>query len=292
MSWVIYHNPACATSRKVLGFLREAGIEPTIVPYLKEPPSKAVLIDLLARMNLRPRAILRRRGGMFDELGLAEEGLSDAALIDAMVKHPVLIERPIVATETEAVLCRPPERVYELLSAPVRSASTQDKPTKGKLARGEGKPDQFSGTRSRRATEPQTHVMRASLDAKHFRDFEIPSAQMLYDLAEAIVKSFGFDFDHAFGFYSNLTDYVYDSPIKYELFADMGETDGSAGSVKKTRIADAFPALGTKMTFLFDYGDDWQFKVEMIGEGRKQPKTKYPHLLKSVGKAPEQYPDE
>lgn len=115
MSLVIYHNPSCATSRKVLGFIRAAGIEPTIVPYLKEPPSKPVLLDLLARMKLRPRAILRRRGGPFDELGLADEGLSDAALVDAMVKHPILIERPIVATETKAILCRPPERVYELL---------------------------------------------------------------------------------------------------------------------------------------------------------------------------------
>ncbi|WP_051952794.1 arsenate reductase (glutaredoxin) [Methylocapsa aurea] len=117
MSLTIYHNPSCATSRKVLGLIRQAGIEPLIVPYLKEPPSKAVLLDLLARMKLKPRAILRRRGTPYDDLGLADEGLSDAVLIDAMLKYPILIERPIVSTESLAMLCRPPERVYELLPA-------------------------------------------------------------------------------------------------------------------------------------------------------------------------------
>jgi arsenate reductase len=132
MSWMIYHNPSCATSRKVLGFIRAAGIEPTIVPYLKEPPSKAALMDLLARMNLKPRALLRRRGGPFEELGLADESLSDEALIDAMVKHPALIERPIVATETKAILCRPPERIFELLPASVQKPSDKTAARKGK----------------------------------------------------------------------------------------------------------------------------------------------------------------
>ncbi|WOJ89876.1 arsenate reductase (glutaredoxin) [Methylocapsa polymorpha] len=135
MALVIYHNPSCATSRKVLGFIRDAGIEPLIVPYLKEPPTKAVLSGLLARLQLKPRAILRRRGTPFDELGLGDASLTDAALIDAMVKHPILIERPIVATETKAVLCRPPERVYELLPA-----AAQEKPAQGTTAKSKAKP--------------------------------------------------------------------------------------------------------------------------------------------------------
>lgn len=136
MSLVIYHNPSCATSRKVLGFIRDAGVEPVIVPYLKEPLTKAALIDLLARLKLGPRAILRRRGTPYDELGLGDESLSDAALIDAMVKHPILIERPIVASETTAVLCRPPERVFELLPGKAKAAAqagaAKSKPPKGK----------------------------------------------------------------------------------------------------------------------------------------------------------------
>ncbi len=95
--------------------------------------------------------------------------------------------------------------------------------------------------------------------------------------------------DHAFGFYSKLTGHVFDSLVKYELFADMGESE--ARSVKRTRIVEAFPAVGAKMTFHFDYGDDWQFRIEAIGQNRKQPGSKYPRLLKTVGKAPEQYPD-
>ncbi len=140
MALVIYHNPSCATSRKVLGFIREAGIEPVIVPYLKEPLTKAGLTDLLARLKLKPREILRRRGTPFDELGLGDASLSDAALIDAMVKHPILIERPIVATETRAVLCRPPERVYDLLPAAAKAKPTQSKPAKPAAAKAKAKP--------------------------------------------------------------------------------------------------------------------------------------------------------
>jgi hypothetical protein len=82
----------------------------------------------------------------------------------------------------------------------------------------------------------------------------------LYDLAGGIVRVFGFDFDHAFGFYSKLTGDVFGSPVEYELFADMGESE--ARSVKRTRIVEAFPTIGAKMTFLFDYGDNWQFRIE------------------------------
>jgi Plasmid pRiA4b ORF-3-like protein len=137
--------------------------------------------------------------------------------------------------------------------------------------------------------EAQTHVFRVSLSPKVYRDFEILSAKTLYDLAAEIVRVFGFDFDHAFGFYSKLTGHVFDSPVKYELFADMGESD--ARSVKRTRIVEAFPTVGAKMTFHFDYGDDWQFRIEAIGQNRKEPGAKYPRLLKAVGEAPEQYPD-
>jgi Plasmid pRiA4b ORF-3-like protein len=137
--------------------------------------------------------------------------------------------------------------------------------------------------------EDQTHVFRASLRPKVYRDFEIPSANNLYDLGGVIVQVFGFDFDHPFGFYSKPSGRVFDSPVKYELFADMGESE--ARSVKRTRIVEAFPTVGAKMTFLFDYGDNWQFRIEVIGQNRKEPGVKYPRLLKTIGAAPEQYPD-
>jgi arsenate reductase len=115
MNVTIYHNPSCGTSRKVLGFLREAGIEPKIVLYLKEAPTKTVLVDLLKRMKMKPRELLRKRGTPYEELGLDDASLTDEALIEAMSKHPILIERPIVVADKAAVLCRPPERVYEVL---------------------------------------------------------------------------------------------------------------------------------------------------------------------------------
>ncbi|WP_051335436.1 arsenate reductase (glutaredoxin) [Methylocapsa acidiphila] len=140
MALVIYHNPSCATSRKVLGFIREAGIEPVVVPYVKQPLTKAELKDLLARLHLAPRAILRRRGTPYNDLGLADEALTDEALIEAMVKHPILIERPIVATETAAVLCRPPERVFELLQDSAKAKAGQGKSADGVAAKVRPKP--------------------------------------------------------------------------------------------------------------------------------------------------------
>lgn len=137
--------------------------------------------------------------------------------------------------------------------------------------------------------EDQTHVFRASLRPKVYRDFEIPSANNLYDLGGMIVQVFGFDFDHPFGFYSKLSGSVFGSPVKYELFADMGESE--ARSVKRTRIVEAFPTVGAKLTFLFDYGDNWQFRIEVIGQNRREPGVIYPRLLKTIGAAPEQYPD-
>jgi arsenate reductase len=111
----IYHNPACTTSRKVLAAIRETGTEPRVIEYLKTPPSRAELKRLLGEMGMTPRALLRRRGTPFDELGLGDPGKDDEALIDAMLAHPVLIERPIVVTERGVRLCRPVEKLGEIL---------------------------------------------------------------------------------------------------------------------------------------------------------------------------------
>jgi arsenate reductase len=114
---VIYHNPACTTSRKVLGMIRDAGVEPRVVEYLKTPPNRAELLDLLRRMGLTPRQLLRRRGTPYEELGLGDPAKSDDALIDAILAHPVLMERPVVVGPRGVRLCRPPERVHEVLPA-------------------------------------------------------------------------------------------------------------------------------------------------------------------------------
>jgi arsenate reductase (glutaredoxin) len=111
----IYHNPSCTTSRKVLAAIRETGVEPRVIEYLKTPPSRAELKSLLGQMNMTPRALLRRRGTPFDELGLADPRHGDDALIDAMLTHPILIERPIVVTDHGVRLCRPPEKLAEIL---------------------------------------------------------------------------------------------------------------------------------------------------------------------------------
>jgi len=132
-----------------------------------------------------------------------------------------------------------------------------------------------------------THVLRTSLKARLYREIEIESGKSLYALAEAIVQAFGFDFDHAFGFFSNLTGNVFASPTRYELFADTAESK----SVKRTTVAEAFPETGRKMLFLFDYGDEWRFKIEVIGIGKKVANADYPKVLAAVGSAPSQYPD-
>jgi arsenate reductase len=114
----IYHNPACGTSRNALAMIRNAGIEPNIVEYVTTPPSRAVLVDLLARAGLSPREALREKGTPYAELGLGDEGLSDDALIDAMVAHPILINRPLVVSPLGVKLCRPSEEVLDLIPAP------------------------------------------------------------------------------------------------------------------------------------------------------------------------------
>jgi len=111
----IYHNPNCGTSRKVLGILRESGGNPHVIEYLKTPPTRTELKDLLAKMGMTPRQLLRRRGTPFDELGLDDPAKSDEALIDAILAHPILMERPIVVTGKGVRVCRPAEKVMELL---------------------------------------------------------------------------------------------------------------------------------------------------------------------------------
>jgi arsenate reductase len=115
MDVTIYHNPACGTSRNVLAALREAGCEPKVIEYLKQPPDRKTLKSILKLMNKSVRDILRRRGTPFDELGLDNPALTDEEIFDAIEKHPILIERPIVVAGDKAALCRPAETVQELL---------------------------------------------------------------------------------------------------------------------------------------------------------------------------------
>lgn len=119
MSSTIYHNPRCSTSRNALAILKASGETPEVVEYLKNPPSREYLVELLQKMQVSPRDIMRQKEAVFTELGLDKPEVSDDALIDAMVKHPILINRPIVVTDKGAVLCRPLERVFEVLENPV-----------------------------------------------------------------------------------------------------------------------------------------------------------------------------
>jgi arsenate reductase (glutaredoxin) len=112
---VIYHNPACGTSRNTLNLIRNAGIEPHVIEYTKSPPSRAMLASLIERMGVPVRSVIREKGTPYGELGLAEDTLSDDALLDAMIEHPILINRPIVVTPSGVRLCRPSEEVLDLL---------------------------------------------------------------------------------------------------------------------------------------------------------------------------------
>jgi len=118
MTVTIYHNPACGTSRNTLAMIRQSGAEPEVIEYLKTPPTRAQLVELIGAMGLTPRALLRRKGTPYDELGLDDDSLSDDRLIDAMIAHPVLINRPIVVTPRGVRLCRPSEVVLEILENP------------------------------------------------------------------------------------------------------------------------------------------------------------------------------
>ena len=115
MDVIIYHNPDCGTSRNTLGLIRNAGVEPHVIEYLKTPPSRAMLVQLLERAGLSPRALLREKGTPYAELGLNDAALLDDALIDAMMAHPILINRPLVVTPVGTALCRPSEAVLDLL---------------------------------------------------------------------------------------------------------------------------------------------------------------------------------
>ncbi len=115
MDVVIYHNPACGTSRNTLGLIRNAGVEPHVIDYLRSPPSREMLMRLLARMGLPARALLREKGTPYAELGLGDPALTEAELLDAMMAHPLLINRPIVVSPKGVRLCRPSERVLDLL---------------------------------------------------------------------------------------------------------------------------------------------------------------------------------
>lgn len=112
---VIYHNPECGTSRNALAMIRNAGIEPHVVEYLKTPPSRAMLEGLIERAGITPRELLREKGTPYAEMGLADEALSDGQLIDAMMEHPVLINRPLVVSPLGVKLCRPSESVLDLI---------------------------------------------------------------------------------------------------------------------------------------------------------------------------------
>ena len=118
MTVTIYHNPSCGTSRRVLALIRDRGEEPRVIEYLTHPPSRAELVRLIGRMGIAVSDLLRRNGTPYDALGLDDPALSDDALLDAMMAHPILINRPIVVTERGVRLCRPAETVLELLPAP------------------------------------------------------------------------------------------------------------------------------------------------------------------------------
>jgi arsenate reductase len=117
MDAIIYHNPACGTSRNTLAMIRHAGIEPHVIEYLKTPPSRTMLQQLALRMGLSVRELLREKGTPYGELGLGDPALTDDQLLDAMMAHPILINRPIVVTPQGARLCRPSELVLDLLPA-------------------------------------------------------------------------------------------------------------------------------------------------------------------------------
>ncbi|WP_256055833.1 arsenate reductase (glutaredoxin) [Xanthomonas cerealis] len=122
----IYHNPACGTSRNVLGLIRNSGAEPSVVDYLKTPPDRATLQALIAALGIPLREALRQKGTPYAELGLGDPTLSEDALLDAILQHPILLNRPIVVTALGTRLCRPSETVLEILPSPQRGAFAKE----------------------------------------------------------------------------------------------------------------------------------------------------------------------
>jgi arsenate reductase len=123
---VIYHNPECGTSRNTLAMIRNAGVEPHVVEYLKTPPSRALLVELIDRAGITPRDLLREKGTPYAELGLGDTSLPHDALVDAMMAHPVLINRPLVVSPLGVKLCRPSEAVLDLLPEPQLGAFAKE----------------------------------------------------------------------------------------------------------------------------------------------------------------------
>lgn len=126
MTVTIYHNPSCGTSRNTLELIRQSGETPEVIEYLLTPPTRATLVALLAGMGMAPRELLREKGTPYLALGLDNQRLTDEQLVDAMMAHPILINRPIVVTEKGAALCRPSEKVLALLANPVASFTKED----------------------------------------------------------------------------------------------------------------------------------------------------------------------
>ncbi|WP_295941312.1 arsenate reductase (glutaredoxin) [uncultured Xanthomonas sp.] len=122
----IYHNPACGTSRNVLGLIRNSGVEPTVIEYLKTPPDRATLQTLAAASGLPLRDLMRQKGTPYAELGLDDPTLDDGALLEAMLQHPILLNRPIVVSPLGTRLCRPSETVLEILPTPQRGAFAKE----------------------------------------------------------------------------------------------------------------------------------------------------------------------
>ena len=122
----IYHNPACGTSRNTLALIRNSGVEPTVIEYLKSPPGKQRLQQLLAAMGISARALLRQKGTPYDQLGLSDPKWTDNELIDFMVQHPILMNRPVVVTPAGTRLCRPSEAVLDILPNPQLGAFTKE----------------------------------------------------------------------------------------------------------------------------------------------------------------------
>jgi arsenate reductase (glutaredoxin) len=118
MSVTIYHNPDCGTSRNTLAMIRQSGIEPDVIEYLKQPPSRARLIELIAEMKMKPRDLLRQKGTPYAELALGDTKWTDHELVEFMLAHPILINRPIVVTPKGVKLCRPSEAVLDILPNP------------------------------------------------------------------------------------------------------------------------------------------------------------------------------
>lgn len=123
---IIYHNPECGTSRNVLALIRNAGLEPHVIEYLKNPPARELLAQIIERAGITPRELLREKGTPFHELGLDDSKLSDDQIIDAMIEHPILINRPLVVSPLGVKLCRPSEEVLDLLPRRQKGAFSKE----------------------------------------------------------------------------------------------------------------------------------------------------------------------